>query len=847
MFARLERIICGEARNLRARPSAARRTVVHATRTEHEVPPRTITSARWGGEFDMIDLRSIVANNPSLRERAADGTCVVDEFGRTTSIEWHSRGRGRQEEPVATPSDIAYDFAEPLDIDCDSLARSPRGNTCDFNDLIGSNRKLDHPNRCIESMRPILNSAEMSKRLCDADRSMPTHSEKACIVEEDHSSDAVGLVRFDNQCADEYIRSSGLLDGHSPKAVVPARESFAPLTKRSDSQVWSARDDHARRFAFGMTVDRMDSQHRRSLGGSVLLLATNRTTLRRSTSQGSTIDAMSSSRNDSPSATQILLDTRLNKGGAFTELEREELGLVGLMPDGVEPMGVQLDRARLQFEQQSSDIGKYQFLSALQDRQERLFYALLRSDFQRYMPIVYTPTVGEACQKFGHIMRRPKGMYLSIRRKGRLAETLRNWPEKDVRFIVVTDGERILGLGDQGVCGIGIPIGKLALYTACAGVPPQVALPVVLDLGTNNEAFLRDPLYPGLRIPRIVGDECYAFIDEFVAAVQEVFPRCCIQFEDFTNKNAIPLLERYRNKVCCFNDDIQGTASVAVAGLFGACRLSCTKMSDQRLLFMGAGSAAVGIADLFVKQLCGDGVPESAAVDRCWFVNSRGLVHAGMPKLPDYLTRFAHDVSGIKFPAGAHSGPDSPLTRLSDVVEAIRPTAIIGVSTVAHAFNESVIRSMARLNARPIIFPLSNPTSKSECTAEEAIRWSEGRAIVATGSPFPPLHFGGKLFVPGQGNNVYIYPAVGLAVYATEANRVTDEMFLRAAESLASQTTDQDLSVGLIYPPISSIYETSIEVAIAVTRLIFDRGLARVPRPDDIAEFVRGHVYDPSF
>ena len=562
---------------------------------------------------------------------------------------------------------------------------------------------------------------------------------------------------------------------------------------------------------------------------------------------GAMIVAMNQSTSGSPSAFQLLFDARLNKGAAFSESEREQFGLVGLIPDGIESMDIQLDRARLQFEQQSSDLGKYQFLSALQDRQERLFYALLRSDFQRYMPIVYTPTVGEACQKFGHIMRRPKGMYLSMNRRGKLAQVLRNWPVKDVRFIVVTDGERILGLGDQGVCGMGIPIGKLALYTACAGVPPQVALPVVLDMGTNNEGFRNDPLYPGLRMPRIGGDEYLSFIDEFVEAVQEVFPRCCIQFEDFTNKNAIPLLERYRDKVCCFNDDIQGTASVAVAGLFGACRMNATKMSDQKILFMGAGSAAVGIADLFVKQLCGDGMSEAQAIERCWFVNSRGMVHSGMPKLPDYLQRYAHDVSGLKFPVGAPSGLDSPLTRLSDVVEVVRPTAIIGVSTVAHAFNETVVRAMARINARPIIFPLSNPTSKSECTAEEAIRWSEGRAIIATGSPFPPMHFGGKLFVPGQGNNVYIYPAVGMAVFATEANRVTDEMFLRAAESLASQTTDQDLSVGLIYPPISSIYETSIEVAIAVAALIFDQGLARVPRPADIAEFVRERVYDPAF
>ncbi len=556
---------------------------------------------------------------------------------------------------------------------------------------------------------------------------------------------------------------------------------------------------------------------------------------------------MQPARPDPATSVRYLSDARLNLGGAFTDAQREEFGLVGLLPDGYESLEIQLDRARLQFDGQGSDLAKYQYLSALQDRQERLFYALIRSDFERYMPIVYTPTVGEACQKFGHIFRRPKGMYLSVKRRGSLAKVLRNWPVEDVRFIVVTDGERILGLGDQGVCGMGIPVGKLALYTACAGVPPEVALPIVLDLGTNNEAFLADPLYPGLKMPRITGDEYYAFLDEFVAAVQEVFPACCIQFEDFTNKHAIPLLQRYREKVCCFNDDIQGTAAVAVAGLFGASRLSQRPLREQTLLFMGAGSAAVGIADLFVTQLIAEGCSEREAVRACWFVNSRGMVHSKMPRIPDYLERFAHDISHLTFPQGAPSTPDSPLKDLADVVETIRPSAIIGVSTVAHAFNERVVRAMARINARPIIFPLSNPTSKSECTAEEAIKWSDGRAIVASGSPFPPLHFGGKLFVPGQGNNVYIYPAVGMAIYATKATRVTDAMFLRAAESLAAQTTEQDLSVGLIYPPISSILETSVEVAIAVAKLIFQNGLARVPEPDDIAQFVRSQVYEPSF
>jgi len=547
-----------------------------------------------------------------------------------------------------------------------------------------------------------------------------------------------------------------------------------------------------------------------------------------------------------PSAFQLLFDARLNKAGAFTADERAACGLEGLLPHAVETQLLQLQRARAQFDAQPTDLGRYQFMSALHDRQERLFFALIRSDFQRFMPIVYTPTVGEACQRFGHIMRRPKGMYISIRHRGRIAQVLRNWPVRDIRFIVVTDGERILGLGDLGVCGMPIPIGKLALYTACAGVPPEAALPVVLDMGTNNESFLEDLLYPGLRQPRVDANEALSFVDEFVDAVQEVFPRCCIQFEDFTNRNAIPMLERYRNRVCMFNDDVQGTAAVGVAGLFGACRIARSSMREQRLLFLGAGNAAVGIADLFVRHLESIGVPQRDALARCHFMNSRGLVHAGMGGLPDYLHRYAHPIAGL-VPAGTRGNEHSPIARLLDAVEIVRPTALIGVSAVPNTFDEAVIRSMARINSRPIIFPLSNPTSKSECTAEEAIRFSDGRAVVATGSPFPPMHFQGKLFVPGQGNNVYIYPAIGMAVFATQARRVTDEMFLRAAESLAAQTTDQDLSVGLIFPPIASILDTSIRIAVDVAALVFDAGLARVDRPKDIDAFVRTQVYDPDF
>jgi malate dehydrogenase (oxaloacetate-decarboxylating)(NADP+) len=534
-----------------------------------------------------------------------------------------------------------------------------------------------------------------------------------------------------------------------------------------------------------------------------------------------------------PSSFDLLYNPRLNKGTAFTEEERERLGLVGLLPETVEDSATQLERQRLQLEQKPTALEKYIYLSELQDRNERLYYQLLTSAPADYMPLVYTPTVGEACQKFGHIMRRPKGLYVSLRRRGRIKEVLRNWPVKDVRFIVVTDGERILGLGDLGVCGMGIPIGKLALYTACAGVPPHHTLPVMLDVGTNNEAFLEDPLYPGLRTRRIEGQEYDDFLEEFVQAVLEVFPRCCIQFEDFTNKTAMPLLARYRDRVCCFNDDIQGTASVAVAGLFGANRILGKRLRDHSYLFFGAGSAAVGIADLVCQQMVREGLSDAEAHARCRLVNSRGLVTSETTGLSEFQLPFAH--------------PHAPLKDLADIVEAVRPSVLVGVSTIPHSFSRKVIEAMARINERPVIFPYSNPTSKSECTAQEAIEWSGGRAIFASGSPFPPLHHKGQLFVPGQGNNVYIYPAVGMAVFATEASRVTDEMFLKAAESLAAQVTEQDLAVNLIYPPMANIREASIEVAVHVAELIFDRGLARVPRPADVAAFVRAKVYEPAY
>ena len=455
------------------------------------------------------------------------------------------------------------------------------------------------------------------------------------------------------------------------------------------------------------------------------------------------------------------------------------------------------------------------------------------SDPATYMPLVYTPTVGEACQKFGHIFRGPRGMYLPISERGRLKEMLSNWPEKDVRFIVATDGERILGLGDQGAGGMGIPIGKLALYTACAGVPPQCCLPVVLDVGTNNQTLLDDPLYLGLRQHRERGEDYLAFVDEFVAAVQQLYPKCCIQWEDFANINAVPILARYRDKTCTFNDDIQGTAGIALAGILAASRLTGQNLAEQRFLFLGAGSAATGIAELISLAMAREGMDLAEARRHNALFDINGLLVSSRTDLAEFQKPFAQD--------------RAPVSTFVEAVEAVRPTGIIGVSAVPKLFNREVIEAMARINQRPIIFPYSNPTSRSECTAEEAYRWSDGRAVFASGSPFPPVEIGGRRFVPGQGNNVYIFPAMGMAVFATEATRVTDEMFLVAAQAVAEQVTEENLSIGLIYPPQSRILEASLHVAKRVAACIFDQGLAGVKRPDDVGALIRSLVYRPAY
>jgi len=534
-----------------------------------------------------------------------------------------------------------------------------------------------------------------------------------------------------------------------------------------------------------------------------------------------------------PTGADLLHNPHLNRGSAFPLADRAALRIEGLLPPVADTLETQIARVHTQLAVLDNDLQKYLFLTDLQSRNEVLFYAVVMSDPATFMPLVYTPTVGEACQKFDHIFRASRGLYLPVTAKGRLRELLSNWPQPDVRFIVATDGERILGLGDLGVGGMGIPVGKLALYTACAGVPPQLTLPVTLDVGTNNHALLEDPLYLGLRQSRVRGAEYDAFIDEFVQAVQALFPKCCLQWEDFANINAVPILARYRDKICTYNDDIQGTAAVALAGILAALRITKRKLTEQRFLFLGGGSAATGIAELISEAMALEELPIDQARARNWLFDINGLMVTSRTDLADFQKPFAH----------AHA----PIGSFVAAVEAIKPTGIIGVSTVPKLFNQAVIEAMARINERPIIFPYSNPTSRSECTAEEAYKWSVGRAVFASGSPFPPVEIDGKKFVPGQGNNVYIFPAMGMAVLATEAKRVTEEMFIIAARAVAEQVTEANLAIGLIYPPTSNILAASLHTAGRIAEYIFDHGLAGVPRPTDIDAHIRVRAYKPVY
>jgi len=530
---------------------------------------------------------------------------------------------------------------------------------------------------------------------------------------------------------------------------------------------------------------------------------------------------------------EVLQDPSLNKSTAFTEAEKQALGLVGLVPDVAETEDLQLQRVNLQLAQKPTDLERYIYLINLLDHNETLFYSTIMSDPARFLPIVYDPTIGEACLKFGHIYRQPRGMYLSMARRGKVKEVLRNWSEKDVRFICVTDAGRILGLGDLGANGMGIPIGKLQLYTACAGVPPQYLLPMYLDAGTNNEQYLHDPLYLGMRKTRPSTDELYSFVDEFVQAVQEVFPKCCIHFEDWTGVDAVHLLQRYRDKNCVYNDDVQGTAGIVLAGMINAAKIKGKNLSDEKYLFLGAGSAGIGLADLLCSAMVEEGLTLAQAQSRVYMFDINGLLEDSRKDLVDFQKPYAHK--------------HAPTRDFVAAIESIKPTTIIGVSTVGGTFTQKVIEAMSSINERPVVLALSNPTDHAECTPEQAYTWSKGKAIYAAGVQFPPVHYNGQTFLSGQANNFYIFPAIGMAIFATQASRVTDEMFIEAARAVADQVPSDLLKQGLLYPLQSNILETEIQTAAQVAKLVFDSGLARVDRPADMVAFIRDHVYKPEY
>jgi len=546
-----------------------------------------------------------------------------------------------------------------------------------------------------------------------------------------------------------------------------------------------------------------------------------------------------------PRGIPLLNDHVLNRGTAFSLSERRAEGIEGLLPHSVEDLDRQSERVLKNLEAEPTDLARYISLIALSDQNETLFYHVVMSDPAHFIPILYDPTIADACLTYGHIYRRPRGMYITREMKGRMAEVLRNWPISDVRVICVSTGGRILGLGDIGANGMGIPIGKLQLYTACAGVPPDCLLPVLFDIGTTNAVLRADPLYLGIRdVPPSEGvlDE---LVKEFVDAVQTVFPHCLIHFEDWKGTDAMRILKRYAGKVLCHNDDIQGTGAIVLAGVTTALQILEAPLVDQRIMFLGAGSAAIGIANLLIAAMQAKGMSHADAVDRIQMFDTQGLVVTGRPGLTPQKAPFAKKMAASK--AFDHTNTTSESPQIVSALQAFKPTILIGVSTKEGVFTKEVVQTMSHLNRRPIIFSLSNPVTKTECLPEHAYSWSNGAVLYAAGVQFPDVTFNGKTFHPGQANNFYIYPAIGLATYAARPKLLTDECFIIAAQAMADQVDDDLRAVGRLFPTQSNILETEVTTATRVAEYMFDAGLAQVDRPHDIRAWIEGMLYVPRY
>ena len=540
---------------------------------------------------------------------------------------------------------------------------------------------------------------------------------------------------------------------------------------------------------------------------------------------------------------QLLDDPLLNKGSAFPEDERREFRLLGLLPPHISTIEEQLARVYENYKRKDSDVERYINLAALHDRNETLFYRLLLEHITEMMPIIYTPTVGEGCRQYSHLFRRPRGLYISFPYRDEIALLLDNAPAESVEVIVVTDGERILGLGDLGVGGMGIPVGKLALYTLCAGIPPATTLPILLDVGTDNRDLLDDPLYLGWRHERVRGREYDEFIEAFVNAVQQKFPRVLLQWEDFSKHNAPRILERYRDRLCTFNDDIQGTGAVTVAGLLAASKLTKTKLSEQRIVILGAGASAIGICDQIAAAIIAEQGSAEEAKASLWMVDSHGLVHTGRADLDSFKQKYAQPIERTV----AWQLEDPAQLSFGEVIKNVQPTILIGCSAQPGAFSEEIVREMAKHVDRPIIFPLSNPTSKSEAVPADLHNWTNGRALVATGSPFPPVSQDGREIRIGQCNNSFIFPGVGLGVIASGARRVTDAMFVAAARVLSEFSPALQDPDAPLYPKLEAVREISFRVALAVAQEAHRAGLTEGLVFEELDRVVEAKMWQPEY